>query len=146
MNSTYFAKKEDFVNKDWRVIDADGLVLGKVAVAVANALRGKDKPTYTAHVDTGDHVIVVNASKVKLTGNKADDKVYHRHTGYIGHLRSETAGEVLEKHPERIIERAVSGMLPKNKMRDVFMGKLKVYAGADHPHTAQKPSKMEIGR
>ncbi len=111
---------------------------------VANALRGKDKPTYTAHVDTGDFVIVTNAAKIKLTGKKVEDKIYYHHTGYIGHLKSITAAEMLEKHPERIIEMAVSGMLPKNKLRKLFIGKLKVYQGADHPHAAQKPEKMEI--
>ncbi|MDH5542908.1 MAG: 50S ribosomal protein L13 [Nitrospinota bacterium] len=146
MKTTYFARKEDFPEngKKWRIIDADGIVLGKLAVKVADALRGKDKPTFTHHVDTGDYVIVVNAAKVKLTGAKVDKKIYYHHTGFIGHLRSATASEMLEKHPERVIEAAVSGMLPKNKLRSKFMKKLKVYGGAAHTHEAQKPEKMEI--
>lgn len=146
MKTTYFARKEDFKDSDkkWRIVDADGRSLGRIATAVANALRGKDKPTYTSHVDTGDHVIVINAAKVKLTGKKLTDKIYYHHTGYIGHMRSATAGEMLAKHPERVIEEAVYGMLPGNKLRDQFMKKLKVFAGAEHPHAAQQPEKMEI--
>ena len=146
MKTTYFARKEDFMDSDkkWRIVDAEGKSLGRIATAVANALRGKDKPTYTSHVDTGDHVIVINAAKVKLTGNKLTDKIYRHHTGYIGHLRSATAGEMLAKHPDRVIEEAVYGMLPGNKLRDQFMKKLKIFAGAQHPHAAQQPQKMEI--
>lgn len=146
MKTTYFARKEDFKDSDkkWRIVDADGKSLGRIATAVANALRGKDKPTYTSHVDTGDHVIVINAAKVKLTGKKLTDKIYYHHTGYIGHMRSATAGEMLAKHPERVIEEAVHGMLPGNKLRDQFMKKLKIFAGAEHPHAAQQPEKMEI--
>ncbi len=146
MKTTYFARKEDFKDSDkkWRIVDADGKSLGRIATAVANALRGKDKPTYTSHVDTGDHVIVINAAKVKLTGKKLTDKIYRHHTGYIGHLRSATAEEMLAKHPDRVIEEAVYGMLPGNKLRDAFMKKLKIFAGAAHPHAAQQPVKMEI--
>lgn len=146
MKTTYFARKEDFKDSDkkWRIVDAEGKSLGRIATAVANALRGKDKPTYTSHVDTGDHVIVINAAKVKLTGKKLSDKIYYHHTGYIGHMRSATAGEMLAKHPDRVIEEAVYGMLPSNKLRDQFMKKLKIFAGAEHPHAAQQPEKMEI--
>lgn len=146
MKTTYFARKEDFKDSDkkWRIVDADGKSLGRIATAVANALRGKDKPSYTSHVDTGDHVIVVNAAKVKLTGKKLTDKIYYHHTGYIGHMRTATAGEMLAKHPDRVIEEAVFGMLPNNKLRDQFMKKLKIFAGAEHPHAAQQPEKMEI--
>lgn len=146
MKTTYFARKEDFKDSDkkWRIVDADGKSLGRIATAVANALRGKDKPTYTSHVDTGDHVIVINAAKVKLTGKKLTDKIYYHHTGYVGHLRSATAGEMLVKHPDRVIEEAVYGMLPGNKLRDQFMKKLKIFAGVEHPHAAQQPEKMEI--
>ncbi len=146
MKTTYFARKEDFKDSDkkWRIVDADGKSLGRIATAVANALRGKDKPTYTSHVDTGDHVIVINAAKVKLTGKKLTDKIYYHHTGYIGHMRTATAGEMLAKHPDRVVEEAVFGMLPNNKLRDQFMKKLKIFAGAEHPHAAQQPEKMEI--
>lgn len=146
MKTTYFARKEDFKDSDkkWRIVDAEGKVLGRLAVAVANALRGKDKPTFTEHVDTGDHIIVINAGKVKLTGSKLTGKIYYRHTGYVGHLRTSTARQMLEKHPDRVIEEAVYGMLPGNKLRAQFMKKLKIYTGAEHPHTAQKPEKMEI--
>lgn len=145
MKRTYFAKQEDFSsNKRWRVADAEGQVLGRLAVRIANALRGKDKPVYSAHVDTGDFIVVVNADKIKLTGKKRDSKIYYHHTGYIGHLKSATAGEMLEKYPQRVLEKAVYGMLPNNKLRAGFMNKLKVYAGANHPHEAQQPVKMEI--
>lgn len=146
MKTTYFARKEDFLKEKWRIVDADGQVLGKLAVEVANALRGKDKPTFTAHVETGDGVVVINASKIKLTGKKIENKIYYHHTGYIGHLKSLTARQMLEKHPERIIEMAVSGMLPKNRLRKKFLNRLKVYPGPEHPHAGQKPEKMEIGR
>ncbi|MBI5179758.1 MAG: 50S ribosomal protein L13 [Nitrospinae bacterium] len=146
MKTTYFARKEDFKDSDqkWHIIDADGVVLGRLATRVANVLRGKDKPTFTPHIDTGAHVIVVNAAKVKMTGGKLNSKIYYRHTGYMGHLRSATAAQMLAKHPERVIEMAVFGMLPGNKMRDHYMKKMKVYAGAEHPHIPQKPAKMEI--
>ena len=144
MKTTYFARKEEFTATHWRIVDAEGQTLGRLAVQVANVLRGKNKPTYTPHVDTGDSIVVINAAKIKLTGKKLDNKIYYRHTGYIGHLKSETAGEVLKKHPERVLERAVYGMLPNNKLRKIFMAKLKIYAGSDHPHAAQKPTPMEI--
>ncbi len=144
MKTTYFAKKEAFTEKRWRIVDADGQTLGRLAVQVANVLRGKDKPTYTPHVDTGDSIVVINAAKIKLTGKKLENKIYYRHTGYIGHLKSATAGEMMEKNPQRVVEKAVYGMLPNNKLRKIFMGKLKVYAGSEHPHAAQKPEPMEI--
>lgn len=145
MKTTYFAKKGDFApGVRWRIIDAEGKILGRLAVKVANALRGKDKPTYTPHVDTGDSIVIINAEKIKLTGNKMDNKIYYHHTGYIGHLKSVTAGELMKKHPERVLEKAVYGMLPGNKLRKIFMSKLKIYAGPEHPHAAQKPVPMEI--
>jgi large subunit ribosomal protein L13 len=146
MKNTYFARKEDFTDaaKKWYIVDATDVVLGKLAVRVANALRGKDKPTYTAHIDTGAHIIVTNAAKVKITGDKLNSKIYFHHTGYVGHLKSATAGQMLKKHPERVIEKAVFGMLPGNKMRAQYLKKLKIYAGAEHPHVAQQADKMEI--
>jgi len=146
MKTTYFARKEDFTDADkkWFLIDADGVVLGRLATRIANVLRGKDKPTFTPHIDTGAHVIVINADKVKMTGAKLNNKIYYHHTGYVGHLRSATASQMLEKHPERVIENAVFGMLPGNKMRKQYMKKLKIYAGAEHPHVSQQSAKMEI--
>jgi len=146
MKTTHFARKEDFPEekKKWRIIDAKGIVLGKLAVQVANVLRGKDKAFYTPHVDIGDYVVVINAAEIKLTGKKETDKIYYHHTGYIGHLKSATAEEMRAKSPENMITLAVSGMLPKNKLRDKFLKKLKVFAGAEHDHAAQMPEKMEI--
>ncbi len=146
MKTTYFARKEDFTDSDkkWYIVDAEGMVLGRLATRVTDALRGKDKPTFTPHIDTGAHVIVVNAEKVKLTGAKVAKKVYLHHTGYIGHLKSATAEQMLAKHPERVVEKAVFGMLPGNKMRAQYLKKLKVYAGKEHPHASQQPEKMEI--
>src|SRR6059036_1555895 len=128
----------------WHVIDADGRVLGRVATAAARLLQGKHQPTYTPFIDTGDHVVVVNAAKVKLTGRKEDQKIYRQHSGYEGGLREERARVVRAKHPERLIEEAVRGMLPKTKLGEAMYRKLKVYAGPDHPHAAQKPSKIEV--
>ena len=140
---TYTAKKET-VRRDWYVVDAAGKTLGRLATEIARRLRGKHKPVYTPHVDTGDYIIVVNAEKVRVTGNKLDDKVYYRHTGYIGNLKQETLGRLLERRPERVIETAVKGMLPKNRLgRDMFR-KLKVYAGPEHQHQAQQPQALEI--
>jgi len=126
------------------VIDASGKVLGKVATAAADALTGKRKPIYTPFLDTGDHVIVINAALIHLSGAKESDKVYHRHTGYLGGLKSEAAGDVRKKQPQRLVEDAVRGMLPKTKLGEAMYRKLKVYAGPDHPHAAQKPSKLEV--
>ena len=128
----------------WHVIDADGRVLGRLATAAARLLQGKHKATYTPSLDTGDHVIVINASKVKLTGRKEDQKIYRQHSGYEGGLRETRARIVREKHPHRLVEDAIHGMLPKTKMGAAMYRKLKVYAGPDHPHSAQKPSKLEV--
>ncbi len=128
----------------WHVIDADGQVLGRIATVAARLLQGKNKPTYTPFIDTGDHVVIVNAKKVKLTGRKEDQKVYRQHSGYEGGLREERARLVRARKPEKLVEDAVHGMLPKTKMGEAMYRKLKVYAGPDHPHTAQKPSKLEV--
>jgi large subunit ribosomal protein L13 len=139
---TQFAKKGD-VERKWYVVDARDAVLGRLATKIAVQLRGKNKPVFTPNVDTGDFVIVVNADKVRLTGNKMTDKVYYHHTGYIGGIKAETAKEVFEKHPERIIEKAVWGMLPKNTLGKQMLKKLKVYRGAEHPHRAQAPEILQ---
>jgi large subunit ribosomal protein L13 len=128
----------------WHVIDADGQVLGRIATKAARILQGKHKASYTPFIDTGDHVVVVNASKVKLTGRKEDQKIYRQHSGYEGGLREERARIVRQRKPERLVEEAVRGMLPKTKMGEAMYRKLKVYAGPDHPHAAQKPSKLEV--
>jgi len=138
MKNTFMEKKET-VKRNWYVIDAEGVTLGKLAVEVANLLRGKGKVTFTPHVDCGDYVIVVNASKVNLTGKKLSDKMYYNHSGYPGGLRERTAGEMLEKYPEEMIERAVKGMLPKGRLGRAQLKKLFVYAGPDHEQQAQKP-------
>jgi large subunit ribosomal protein L13 len=135
---TEFAKKES-VERKWYVVDAQGLVLGRLAVEIAKKLRGKEKAIFSPHVDTGDFVVVVNADKIRLTGNKLDDKMYYRHTGYPGGIRSINARDLLSRHPERLLEKAVKGMLPKNRLGRQMYRKLKVYAGTDHPHTAQQP-------
>ncbi len=131
-------------NSRWHVIDAEGQVLGRIATVVSRLLQGKHKPTYTPFLDTGDHVVVVNAAKVKLTGRKEDQKIYRQHSGYEGGLREERARLVRKRHPERLVEEAVHGMLPKGTLGQAMYRKLKVYAGPDHPHTAQKPSKLEV--
>jgi large subunit ribosomal protein L13 len=128
----------------WHVIDAKDQVLGRVATLAARLLQGKHKPTYTTFIDTGDHVVVVNAEAVKLTGQKETDKVYRRHSGYEGGLREERAVDVRKRRPVRLVEEAVLGMLPKTKMGDAMYRKLKVYPGAEHPHTAQQPRKIEV--
>jgi large subunit ribosomal protein L13 len=144
MKTTVFFTRDD-ANQDWHVVDAQNQVLGRLAARVASILRGKHKPTYTPNADIGDFVIVVNADKVKLTGNKVTDKSYYRHSGYIGGLKETTAGKVLaSKHPERIIEWAVRGMLPKSRLGDRLFTKLKVYAGPDHPHEAQQPRPLGV--
>ena len=140
---TYYAKPGE-VQREWLLVDATDMTLGRLASAVAQILRGKNKPTYTPHVDTGDFVIVINAEKIKVTGKKVTDKVYYRHTLYPGGLKSETFQEAMAKHPERVIERAVKGMLPKNTLGRAMGKKLKVYAGPEHPHQAQKPRKIEL--
>jgi len=137
-----FQQKTADAKHDWYIVDAAGQRLGTLAVRIARALSGKHKPTWTPHIDDGDYVIVINAEKIELGGDKWNQKVYYRHSGYPGGLSSETAREVLEKHPERLIERAVRGMLPTNRMRDVQLTRLAVYAGAAHPHEPQKPAPL----
>jgi len=140
MKLTKSAKISDFQGKrQWFIIDAEGVVLGKLATKIANMLRGKDKPEFTAHVDCGDHIIVINADKVVLTGNKLEGKMYRRHSGYLGNLKETNAKKVLERQPKRVLEEAVHGMLPKNKLRKIFMAKLHLYAGAEHKHAGQNP-------
>jgi len=142
MNTTYSAKPQDIEHR-WFIVDADGMVLGRLAAEVAKILRGKHKPIFTPHMDTGDNVIVINASKVRVTGRKAEQKTYFRHTGYMGHDRQTPFATMIAKHPERVIEKAVFGMLPKNALgRGVIRRKLRVYAGAEHPHVAQQPQSL----
>jgi large subunit ribosomal protein L13 len=130
--------------RDWYVVDAEGKTLGRLATQIADALRGKRKPEYTPHCDVGDFVVVVNAEKIRVTGNKLSDKVYRRHTGYPGGLRSRTLAEMLDRRPEEVIRKAVRGMLPKNRLARQQINKLKVYAGPEHPHAAQQPKPMEV--
>ena len=139
-----FSAKDSEVQRDWFVIDATDKVLGRVASEVARRLRGKHKPEFTPHVDTGDYIIVVNASKLRVTGNKMTDKKYYRHSGFPGGLKSETFNEAIERHPERVLEHAIKGMLPKNTLGRAMGKKLKVYAGPEHPHQAQNPRKIEM--
>ena len=140
---TYVATPTDR-ERNWLLVDAEGQTLGRLATQIADALRGKRKPTYTPHCDTGDFVVVVNAAKIKVTGNKLNDKIYYRHSGYPGGLRSRTLGEMLERRPEEVIRKAVKGMLPRNRLARQQLRKLKVYAGPAHPHEAQKPTPMEV--
>src|SRR5690606_13836699 len=133
---TYTAKSET-VQRDWYLVDASGKTLGRLAAELAHRLRGKHKPVYTPHLDTGDYLVVVNAEKIAVTGNKLQDKMYYRFTGYIGNLKSETLAQALERHPERVIEIAVKGMLPKGPLGRAMYRKLKVYSGSEHPHAAQ---------
>lgn len=140
---TFSAKPAD-VERDWFVVDAKGKTLGRLATEIARRLRGKHKPQYTPHVDTGDHIVVVNAEQVKVTGRKLTDKTYYRHSGYIGNLKSATMEEVMAEHPERIIEMAVKGMLPKNPLGRSMYKKLHVYAGPEHKHQAQQPQALEL--
>ncbi len=143
MRTTYMAKPNE-VERKWYVIDADGKTLGRLATEVATLLRGKHKPEFTPHIDTGDFVVIINAEKIVLTGNKLADKKYYRHSGYPGGLKTITAGELLKKNPTRMIEFAVKGMLPKGTLGRKQGMKLKVYAGAEHPHQAQQPEVWEI--
>ncbi len=140
---TYVANANDR-ERNWLIVDATGQTLGRLATQIADALRGKRKPTYTPHVDTGDFVVVINAEKIPVTGNKLVQKQYHRFTGYIGNLKTETLAQALDRHPERVIEIAVKGMLPRNRLARKQLTKLKIYAGPEHPHVAQKPQPMEI--
>jgi large subunit ribosomal protein L13 len=140
---TYSAKPET-VKRDWYVVDAADKTLGRMATEIANRLRGKHKPEFTPHVDTGDYIVVVNAEKVKVTGNKTSDKIYYHHTGFPGGIRSISFEKLQAKAPERIIQQAVKGMMPRNKLGRAMLGKLKVYAGSEHPHTAQQPVELKI--
>ena len=140
---TFMQRKED-VDRKWYVVDAEGLPLGRMASEVAKRLRGKHKPTFTPHVDGGDFIIIINADKVKLSGNKLDNKIYYDHAGYPGGLKKRTARAVLESNPVEIVERAVKGMLPKGALGDQMYRKLKVYAGSTHEHEAQKPTELTI--
>jgi large subunit ribosomal protein L13 len=141
-----FVPSAGSVARAWHVIDAEGMVLGRIATEAARLLQGKHKPVYTPHIDTGDHVVVVNAAKVKLTGRKEEQKLYRYHSGYEGGLREERAKDVRQKNPARLVEEAVRGMLPKTKMGDAMWRKLKVYSGSDHPHAAQKPRAMKTAK
>ena len=140
---TYSAKPET-VKRDWFVIDAEGQTLGRLATEVAKILSGKNKPEYTPHVDTGDYVVVINAEKVRVTGRKSTEKMYHRHTGFIGGLKSVSFNKLIDQKPEKPIELAVKGMLKKSVLGRAMLKKLKVYAGSEHPHAAQQPKQLEI--
>jgi large subunit ribosomal protein L13 len=144
MERRTFSPKSADISRDWHVVDAEGKTLGRLASVIAATLRGKTKPSYAAHVDMGDFVIVVNADKIKVTGNKETDKVYHRHSGYPGGLRSVALKDMRQRHPERIIEAAVRGMLPKTTLGENQFKKLKVYAGPNHPHAAQQPKELAV--
>ena len=141
--NTYMANAQN-VERKWYVVDADGMVLGRLASQVANILRGKNKPIYTPHVDTGDHVIIINASKIVLTGKKLDQKIYYHHSAYVGGMKETTLREMLAKKPERVLELAVKGMLPKGPLGRAMADKLHVYAGPEHPHAAQKPEAITL--
>jgi large subunit ribosomal protein L13 len=141
--TTYMAKPDE-VDKKWYVVDAEGKTLGRLASRIATVLRGKHKPEYTPHVDTGDFVIVVNSEKVTLTGNKWDQKIHYKHSQYPGGLKTKTYGELRDKNPQEIIRHAVDGMVPNNKLGKKMMKKLKIYAGPDHPHQAQTPEELEV--
>lgn len=139
-----FSAKPAEVKRDWYIIDAEGKTLGRLASEIARRLRGKHKPEYTPHVDTGDYIIVVNAEKIRVTGNKEHDKIYYRHTGYVGNMKSVTLGNLRKAFPDRIINTAVKGMLPKNPLGRAMFKKLKVYAGSIHEHQAQQPKVLEL--
>jgi large subunit ribosomal protein L13 len=140
---TFSAKPED-VRRDWFVVDATDKILGRLATELASRLRGKHKPEFTPHVDTGDYIVVVNAARIRVTGNKMADKTYYRHTGYVGNLKSITLEKLMEKSPEQVITIAVKGMLPKNPLGRAMLKKLRVFAGPEHSHTAQQPQPLEI--
>ena len=141
--TTVSAKKEDVVH-DWYLVDAKGKTLGRLSTEIARRLRGKHKPIYTPHVDTGDYIVVINASGIKVTGNKMKDKIYYKHTGYIGNLKSMNLETMMNKSPERVRTRSVRGMLPKTKLGNVMIKKLKVFAGPEHDHGSQQPQTLEI--
>jgi len=140
---TYTAKPET-VERDWFIVDAENKTLGRLSTEIARRLRGKHKPEYTPHVDTGDYIVVINAEKVYVSGNKRTDKMYHHHTGYPGGLKSISFDKLIDRAPERVIETAVKGMLPKNPLGRAMYRKMKVYAGSEHPHTAQQPKTLEV--
>jgi large subunit ribosomal protein L13 len=140
-----FSAKPSEIERDWYVVDAEGQTLGRLAVRIADTLRGKNKPTFTPHIDTGDFVVVVNAGKVAVTGKKLDDKFYYRHSGFPGGLRTRTLREQLERRPTEVLRKAVKGMLPRNRLGRAQIRKLKIYAGAEHPHGAQKPKQLKPG-
>ena len=139
-----YSPKPGEITRAWHVIDATDVVLGRLATHAATLLRGKHTPTYAPHMDTGDFVIIVNAEKIAVSGNKRDDKFVYRHSGFPGGLRQRSVGEMIEKHPDRLVEKAIKGMLPKNRLGRAMSKKLKVYAGPDHPHAAQQPAAFEI--
>ena len=145
MKNTYMKKKEEVV-RNWYVVDAEGLTLGRLATKVAHVLRGKHKPTYTPHIDCGDYVIITNASKVVLTGDKLDKKIYYNHSGYTGGLRERTARVMRDQYPVEMVERAVKGMLPHGRLGRQMYKKLFVYAGEEHPHAAQQPVELKMGK
>ncbi|WP_457673904.1 50S ribosomal protein L13 [Thiolapillus sp.] len=141
---TTVSAKPAEVRREWYIVDAEGKTLGRMASEIARRLKGKHKPIYTPHVDTGDYVVVINAEKLRVTGNKMKDKMYHHHTGYIGNLKSINLEKLLDKAPERVLETAVKGMLPRNPLGRAMFRKLKVYAGSEHPHAAQQPKPLDI--
>ena len=140
---TFSAKNHD-IDRNWYLVDAQNKTLGRLSTEIASRLRGKHKPIYTPHVDTGDYIVVVNASKIRVTGNKMTDKIYYKHTGYIGNLKSENLETMLEKYPERVLMKAVRGMLPKSKLGNAMIKKLRVFAGPEHTHIAQQPEPLEL--
>lgn len=144
MKTTTLSAKPAEVRRDWYVVDANGKTLGRMATEIARRLRGKHKTSYTPHVDTGDYIVVINAEKLRVSGNKLKDKMYYHHTGYVGGIKSISLEKQLDKAPDRVIKSAVKGMLPKNPMGRSMFSKLKVYAGESHPHTAQQPKMLEI--
>ena len=144
MDRRTFSPRSGDIKRDWFIVDADGMTLGRLATVIASTLRGKTKPIYAPHIDTGDFVIVVNADKIKVTGNKETEKFYYRHSGYPGGLRSDMLRDVRQRFPDRIITSAVRGMLPRNTLGERQLSKLKVYAGPDHPHAAQQPKPLPV--
>ncbi len=140
---TFSAKNHD-IDRNWYLVDAQNKTLGRLSTEIAKRLRGKHKPIYTPHVDTGDYIVVVNASKIRVTGNKMKDKVYYKHSGYIGNLKSENLATMLEKYPEKVLMKSVRGMLPKNKLGSAMIKKLRIFAGSEHTHIAQQPEPLEL--
>lgn len=140
---TFSAKNHD-IDRNWYLVDAQNKTLGRLSTEIASRLRGKHKPIYTPHVDTGDYIVVVNASKIRVTGKKLTDKIYYKHTGYIGNLKSENLETMLEKYPERVLMKSVRGMLPKSKLGNAMIKKLRVFAGPEHTHIAQQPEPLEL--